>query len=194
MNYAALGLIAFIFFISCENGNTTDNSARKRAPITISSEANYTPPAGVDSSVSASLKPVMNSYLHLKNTLVDDNSTDASLAAHQFLATLSSVDTAAMTPAQKNSFNHIVPDMRIQAQHISENKKINDQRSYFKALSEDVHKLARVFGGGRKLFVAHCSMAMDGKGASWISEFPEIRNPYFGDQMLECGEVKEELK
>jgi hypothetical protein len=194
MNYSAFGLIAITFFISCVNGNTPNNSARENAPVTISSEANYTPPAGVDSTVSASLKPVMDSYLGLKNALVDDKIKEASHAGHKLLTTLSSVDTVAMTPAQKNSFNSIVPDMRVQAQHISESQKINDQRSYFKALSDDVYNLARIFGGGRKLFVAHCSMALDGKGASWVSEFPEIRNPYFGDQMLECGEVKEELK
>jgi Cu(I)/Ag(I) efflux system membrane fusion protein len=37
-------------------------------------------------------------------------------------------------------------------------------------------------------------MAFDNKGAYWLSETEEIRNPYFGDVMLGCGETKEILK
>lgn len=34
-------------------------------------------------------------------------------------------------------------------------------------------------------------MAFDNKGAFWLSEIEEIRNPYFGEAMLNCGEVHE---
>jgi hypothetical protein len=34
-------------------------------------------------------------------------------------------------------------------------------------------------------------MAFDDKGAYWLSEMKEIRNPYFGDRMLKCGETRE---
>jgi Cu(I)/Ag(I) efflux system membrane fusion protein len=34
-------------------------------------------------------------------------------------------------------------------------------------------------------------MAFDNKGAFWLSEIEEIRNPYFGKEMLSCGEVIE---
>ena len=33
-------------------------------------------------------------------------------------------------------------------------------------------------------------MALEDQGAYWLSEFKEIKNPYFGDAMLKCGEVK----
>jgi hypothetical protein len=36
-------------------------------------------------------------------------------------------------------------------------------------------------------------MAFDDTGATWISYSEEIKNPYFGDQMLHCGTVQEEL-
>lgn len=36
-------------------------------------------------------------------------------------------------------------------------------------------------------------MAMGQQGAYWLSESQEIKNPYFGDQMLKCGETKEVL-
>jgi len=36
-------------------------------------------------------------------------------------------------------------------------------------------------------------MAFGNKGADWLSEKDEVLNPYFGDMMLRCGEVKGEL-
>lgn len=32
------------------------------------------------------------------------------------------------------------------------------------------------------------------KGAYWLAETKEVKNPYFGQKMLTCGEVQEELK
>jgi hypothetical protein len=32
------------------------------------------------------------------------------------------------------------------------------------------------------------------KKAAWLSETEEIRNPYFGNDMLECGKVTATLK
>jgi hypothetical protein len=32
------------------------------------------------------------------------------------------------------------------------------------------------------------------KKASWLSETEEVRNPYYGDDMLECGKVTATLK
>jgi hypothetical protein len=35
-------------------------------------------------------------------------------------------------------------------------------------------------------------MADDNKGAVWISETKEIKNPYFGKDMATCGSIKKE--
>jgi Cu(I)/Ag(I) efflux system membrane fusion protein len=36
-------------------------------------------------------------------------------------------------------------------------------------------------------------MAFDNAGADWLSNQNPIRNPYFGDEMLECGSVDDSL-
>ena len=36
-------------------------------------------------------------------------------------------------------------------------------------------------------------MAFDNKGAYWLSEEKEIRNPYFGSKMLTCGETADSV-
>ena len=40
----------------------------------------------------------------------------------------------------------------------------------------------------------YCPMAFDEKGAYWLSNDPEIKNPYFGNKMLDCGDVEDSLK
>ncbi len=42
------------------------------------------------------------------------------------------------------------------------------------------------------VFVQHCPMALD-EGAMWLSTSKNIRNPYYGDRMMECGEVQGEI-
>ena len=46
------------------------------------------------------------------------------------------------------------------------------------------------FGSKQKLYQDFCPMANDGKGAIWISEVKEIKNPYYGAEMLSCGSLK----
>lgn len=36
--------------------------------------------------------------------------------------------------------------------------------------------------------------APNGKGAYWLSESEEIKNPYYGEVMLTCGETKEVIQ
>jgi hypothetical protein len=36
-------------------------------------------------------------------------------------------------------------------------------------------------------------MAFNNTGGFWLSDSKTIRNPYFGDKMLTCGQVRETL-
>jgi hypothetical protein len=72
---------------------------------------------------------------------------------------------------------------------------IEAQRTAYAALSNDFIALVKRSGlNSGELYVDFCPMAMNDKGASWISAHKEIRNPYFGEKMMTCGEVKETIK
>jgi len=43
------------------------------------------------------------------------------------------------------------------------------------------------------IYRAHCPMAFDFTGASWLTREKHIRNPYFGAQMLKCGTIEQTL-
>ena len=42
-------------------------------------------------------------------------------------------------------------------------------------------------------YLMHCPMVYDDRGADWLQKNSELLNPYFGDMMLHCGEIKEKL-
>ena len=64
------------------------------------------------------------------------------------------------------------------------------QRSYFAKLSSAILNVSKAFGViNLTYYEIYCPMANDGSGAYWLSKERVIRNPYFGEKMLGCGEV-----
>ena len=61
-------------------------------------------------------------------------------------------------------------------------------RKGFKTLS-DVLIPAAAHVGSDTVMVT-CPMAFDDTGASWLQADKAVRNPYFGDEMLECGAIR----
>lgn len=71
---------------------------------------------------------------------------------------------------------------------------LEQRRILFSGLSNEV--IARVKRAGMKsgkLFVDFCPMALDNKGAYWLSAQEEVKNPYFGSEMLDCGNVEDSV-
>lgn len=75
-----------------------------------------------------------------------------------------------------------------QVEHIGGNSgKLEHQREHFAMLSKDINDLIKTFGTTQKLYQDYCPIYDEGKSGYWISENKEIRNPYYGAQMLTCG-------
>ena len=64
-------------------------------------------------------------------------------------------------------------------------------RAFFLPLSSIMIETVQRFGtaGAGELKLAFCPMADDDNGADWLQFGDDIRNPYFGSEMLMCGEV-----
>ena len=61
----------------------------------------------------------------------------------------------------------------------------------FALLSEQMSAVAKRFGPipARGIYEMKCPMAFDNRGARWLQDHKDVRNPYFGAAMLQCGEV-----
>jgi hypothetical protein len=117
-------------------------------------------------------------YFDLKNALVE---TDAEKA--QALA----VDFAASFPSEVASLNEAVSK-------IAASTDVEEQRKAFKPLSETLFAAALSREDkSATIYKQYCPMAFGNTGAYWLSMEKEILNPYFGDRMLRCGRVQEEI-
>lgn len=73
-------------------------------------------------------------------------------------------------------------------------KSLADQRKQFVALSDAFIALLDRSQASQKLYVVHCPMAFDDKGAHWLQDSDKIANPYYATQMKSCGEVKRTIE
>lgn len=142
------------------------------------------------------VKEIITGYLQLKNALAKDNGQDAATAGNAIVATLAKVDMKSLSEIQMKGYMVIADDLKEHAEHIGANAgKIEHQREHFIMLSKDMADFVKTFGnGGQTLYKDFCPMANDGKGATWISEVKEIKNPFLGSKMPDCGSVKETIK
>jgi Protein of unknown function (DUF3347) len=146
----------------------------------------------VDGKIAASIKSVVDAYLQVKNALVEDNAADAARFAAGITSALKGLDKSLLTADQKTVFDAAEANLKSGAAELEKQPAdIAAQRTHFYTLSQGVYELAKAFGSGRPLFHDHCPMARDNQGALWISEIREVKNPYFGADMLTCGTVEE---
>ncbi len=126
------------------------------------------------------LNAVYQHYIHLTTALTNGDVAEAKMAANTIEAGAKAVNGASeiASAAAKITF---APD-------------IETQRKIYSAMSNDMVALVKKTGlSSGELYVSYCSMAFNDKGASWLSTSKEIRNPYFGEKMMGCGEVKETI-
>ena len=140
---------------------------------------------------SFTINEIVSSYLKLKNALVKDDSKGAANAGKALFATLNTLDSKSLDAKLKKEYVDIADDAKEHAEHIGDNPgKIEHQREHFAMLSKDINDLIETFGTTQKLYQDYCPMYDEGKSGYWISETKEIKNPYYGSQMLTCGSVK----
>jgi hypothetical protein len=145
-------------------------------------------------STASPISHVVQHYIHLKNALISANLDETKAGAKGMLDEINKMDASKFTPEQKAVWDGQIGIIKENVQHIAEAPEVPHQREHLNPLSEAMLTLVKTFGGGKTLYYEFCPMANDNKGGYWLSESEEIKNPYFGDEMLQCGEVKEILK
>ncbi|MDQ6812590.1 MAG: DUF3347 domain-containing protein [Bacteroidota bacterium] len=183
--------LAAITFSACGGSSTSSNENSTKADTSISKQA--TSPA--ETTNNNPVNDVTAAYLQIKNGLANDNGNEAATGGKNFNDALAKVDKSSMTAEQKKSFDDVADDAKEMAEHISTNAgKIEHQREHFDMLSKDMYDLVKTAGAGQTLYQDFCPMYNNKKGASWLSETKDIKNPYMGKKMTTCGTIKEEIK
>ncbi|MBK5214442.1 MAG: DUF3347 domain-containing protein [Flavobacteriaceae bacterium] len=139
---------------------------------------------------SSDAKQVVADYMTLKDALVADDNQKAQSAGKTLLNHLESFDVSKYSAQQQKELKDIVDDAKEHAEHISESP-IAHQREHFKLLSKDITDMVAITGTETTLYQQFCPM-YDG-GSEWLSMNKEVKNPYYGSKMLNCGRVQKEI-
>jgi hypothetical protein len=197
-----LATISIIAYSCGDNASSTTQKEEKAADTSHAAteetaeikvvKASFT---NVDAAVANHIKNITDNYLQIKNALTNSKPADAGDAANKMLAAIKGFDKSLLSADQKKAYDQQEESLKTNAALISKNTgNLEQQREQFSMLSESLYTLVKSFGGGKTLYHDHCPMAKDGKGAMWLSEIKEVKNPYFGDKMMECGSVEEEIQ
>lgn len=133
-----------------------------------------------------------NSYLVIKDALVVSDSKLSSNGIPSFLEALEKVDMSLLKDEAHMFWMEQLDILNTHIEKLSETDDIDIQRKQFEFISEALITSIKAFGlDTGKLYVQYCPMAFNNRGAAWLSNQEQIRNPYFGDKMLKCGVVKD---
>lgn len=172
-----IGLVA-VAFTALTACNTNQQSTETKDTTVVKADTSIT---SLLSFKDEKLQNIYTTYIKLKDQLVATKLETAKPAAAELATALKGFEGCenAATIANK----------------IAEAKDIKAQRAAFTDLNVEiipVFKHAALTTG--TIYVQHCPMANNGDGGDWLSSDKKIQNPYYGDEMLECGRIAEEIK
>lgn len=137
------------------------------------------------------LDKVVEGYAALTRQLVASDPARSAQEADRLQNALEDIDMEQLDETAHDQWMSVYPEMLEKAREISAVSSIERQRTLYATLSEHLIETIEVFGPTRDtLYKQYCPMAESDEGANWLSLQEEIRNPYFGEDMLSCGEVE----
>jgi membrane fusion protein, copper/silver efflux system len=141
------------------------------------------------------LESVILSYLPIKDALVQTDAKGTRDAVPAFLTAISKVTASELSSKALQLWKEMSPKIKQSSEAIAKENDVEQQRKHFENLSDLLIEAVELYGINSSTFYRQfCPMAFKDTGAYWLSGEKEIRNPYFGDKMLTCGEVKEVYK
>jgi major membrane immunogen (membrane-anchored lipoprotein) len=178
----AMPLAAIFILAACGNNQTKEENHDGHDQATMEQEQTTTQAqTGPVAIKDGKLNAVYQHYIHLTTALTNSDVAEAKVASKAIETGAKELDGGSSIASS--------------AAQITAAPDIETQRAAYSKLSNDMIALVKKSGvSNGELYVEFCPMAFENKGASWISSSKEIRNPYFGEKMPKCGEVKETIK
>ncbi|MCM4153523.1 efflux RND transporter periplasmic adaptor subunit [Arenibacter sp. N53] len=138
-----------------------------------------------------SFKAAIDHYLNMKDAFVESNSKQVAVYAKSTSQKLKTINLNGLGKMEKT---HLTKSIQM-LDAIGDNPNLDNQRSHFVILNQNFVPLAKnTEGFSLKLYIQKCPMADNNKGAFWLSNQKEIRNPYYGEQMMSCGSIIDSIR
>ena len=139
------------------------------------------------------LQAVFTAYLPVKDALIQSDVKTAGKEAEKLKASIDEVDMKLVKGEVHMVWMKDLEVLREATEGITNESDVEIARMMLSPLSDQLFYTLKKFQVSVDGYRQFCPMAMDNQGAFWLSDSDEVLNPYFGDAMLTCGNVEEEL-
>lgn len=141
------------------------------------------------------LGQVNQAYFNLQYSLSHDENKKYKTDAADFLENLKKTDMNLLSHPAHEIWMKRSDNLQKYARNIQESKNIEAARALFEKLSREMIKTISQFGTDQSqdIYIYHCPMAFDNKGADWLQNKQGTENPYFGSKMFKCGTEEKTL-
>ena len=181
-------IIASLFALaSCED-NGGKNNVPEGAPLTTQGNNSDIVNYGIGG--------IVNEYYAIKDAFVLEN--DAIINQHA-LAMQKGIDTLDLksvqgTNLEKDKNTQLITEIVAALKILLNEKEIDAKRKPFQTISDKLYDLIKSVRFDKQIiYLEHCPMAFNQTGANWLSNTPDIKNPYIPKKMIDCGEVLDTL-
>lgn len=184
--------LAFLSLASCQETSTRES---EKTTTTVE-KPKPQPQASISKPATDELMNLLLSYYSLKDALVASDGAKADDAASRLMSAAELFHSGMGPEPRKSELQQQLQVVMDGTEAIMALKadSLEAKRRHFSTVSDAVFqlaKLAELHNAG--VYRQFCPMALNDKGAYWLSPEEEIKNPYFGNKMLECGEVQDSL-
>lgn len=146
----------------------------------------------IDAHFKKQLTNVYIKHLGLQKAFIATDAKKTREEVSNVKAALDKVDMSLLKGEMHNHWMTGLPKLTRALDKIKSSGEIEAQRLAFADFSDAMYSAIKMFGtSGEIIYYQFCPMARSGDGAYWLSPDKEIKNPYYGDAMLTCGENKE---
>lgn len=141
------------------------------------------------------LDPILKGYFAIRSALAADDLATTRESVPSLLDALDKVNVTALGEADRAFWTKEAGILKRSATAIRDSQDMAKAREQFQTLSDGLTAVAKRLGvsGETPVIRFHCPMAFNNRGAYWLQETSELRNPYFGSAMLRCGTQTEVL-
>jgi Cu(I)/Ag(I) efflux system membrane fusion protein len=149
----------------------------------------------VDKNFKQQLTAVYKAQLNLQEAFLATNPQEVKSTVAGVESSLKKVDMSLVKGEMHNHWMNNLKALNDALSKIKGGSDIEAQRLAYADFNDTLYGAIKMFGvTGQTIYYQFCPMARDGKGAYWLSATKEIKNPYYGEAMLTCGETKEVIK
>lgn len=169
-------IVFCITILSCNQNESSNQPVQQTGEVTVAETTEVESYQIND----AALQAVFSHYDKLSAALVAKDAETARVVAHTITEAAGSIEGLAF--------------MLEHAKAIAASDNLATQRKHYSTLSNSI--IEKIKNAGMKagvLYIDFCPMALNDNGGYWLSIERKVVNPYYGDEMLNCGSIADSI-